>query len=120
MSLSVAMITFDSTDPDALAAWWAQAVDGTVTAVMPGEFVLVGWAGGSNLGFQRVADPTPGKNRLHVDFGVPDIDAEVTRLVGLGATETERHAIPVPEGDDFRWVVLTDPEGNAFCVGAGH
>jgi predicted enzyme related to lactoylglutathione lyase len=119
MNISVAMITFDSTDPDALAAWWAQAVAGTATAVMPGEFVIVNWAG-PNLGFQRVDDLTPGKNRLHVDFGVPDIDAAVSRLVELGATETERHAIPVPEADDFRWVVLADPAGNAFCVGAEH
>jgi predicted enzyme related to lactoylglutathione lyase len=120
MSLSVATITFDSTDPDGLAAWWAQAVDGTVSAVMPGEFVLVLSKDGPNLGFQRVDDPTPGKNRLHLDFSAPDVDAEVIRLVGLGATETERHAVPVSETDDFRWVVLADPAGNAFCVAAGH
>jgi predicted enzyme related to lactoylglutathione lyase len=116
MSLSVAMITFDSTDPDALAAWWSEAVGGSVQPVMPGEFVVVSGADGPRLGFQRVEEPTPGKNRVHVDFSVADVDAEVSRLVALGASETGRHDF----GSDFRWVVLADPAGNAFCVAAGH
>ena len=66
------------------------------------------------LGFQRVDDPTPGKNRVHLDFSAADLDAEVARLVDLGATETARHGV----GGGFRWVVLADPDGNAFCVAA--
>ncbi len=34
-------------------------------------------------GFQRVEDPTPGKNRVHVDFSAADLEAEVARLVSL-------------------------------------
>ncbi|WP_166906536.1 VOC family protein [Mycobacterium sp. DL440] len=112
MALSVEMITVDCIDPDALAQWWAQAVNGTVNAVVPGEFVLVDLSNGPNLGFQHVDDPTPGKNRVHVDFHAADMEAEVARLVGLGATETGRHSF----GPEFNWVVLADPEGNAFCI----
>ncbi|MDT5235407.1 MAG: hypothetical protein QOF47_1394, partial [Mycobacterium sp.] len=36
MTLSVENITFDSTDPDRLAEWWASVVDGTVNALAPG------------------------------------------------------------------------------------
>ena len=36
--------------------------------------------------------------------------------VASGATETGRHDM----GGGFRWVVLADPAGNAFCVAAGH
>jgi hypothetical protein len=115
MGLKVETLTFDCTDPDGLAQWWAQAVGGQVNAVVPGEFVLVGQGDGPQLGFQRVPDPTPGKNRVHVDFAAPDLEAEVQRLVGLGATETGRHSF----GDEFRWVVLADPVGNAFCIAAG-
>jgi predicted enzyme related to lactoylglutathione lyase len=114
MALGVEMITFDCTDPDRLADWWAAAVGGTATAVMAGEFVMVSQAEGPRLGFQRVDDPTPGKNRLHVDFTAADVEAEVRRLVELGATETARHSF----GDAFSWVVLADPDGNAFCVAA--
>ncbi|MCW2690724.1 MAG: glyoxalase [Mycobacterium sp.] len=115
MTLTVETITFDCADPGRLADWWAQAVDGTVQVVAPGEFVLVSRSGMPRLGFQRVDDPTPGKNRVHVDLSATDVEQEVARLVSLGATETGRHAF----GDDFRWVVLADPDGNAFCVAAG-
>jgi predicted enzyme related to lactoylglutathione lyase len=114
MILSVEMITVDSLDPDRLAAWWARVLRGEVTVVIPGEFVLVEHAGGPRLGFQRVHDPTPGKNRVHIDFAARDLETEVERLVSLGAVETAHHRY----GADFRWIVLQDPDGNAFCVGA--
>jgi len=38
----------------------------------------------------------------------------VAREGWLGATETARHSV---EGG-FRWAVLADPDGNAFCVAA--
>jgi len=116
MSLTVEMITFDCSDPDTLADWWSQATAGSVHPVAEGEFVVVGIQGGLRLGFQRVDEPTPGKNRVHVDFTTPELDTEVSRLVALGATETGRH----DAGPEFRWVVLADPAGNAFCVAAGH
>jgi predicted enzyme related to lactoylglutathione lyase len=115
MGLRVETLTFDCDDPDGLAAWWAEAVDGDVNAVVPGEFVLVAQANGPQLGFQRVPDPTPGKNKLHLDFAAADVEAEVARLVVLGAKETGRHSF----GEEFRWVVLADPAGNAFYVAEG-
>jgi predicted enzyme related to lactoylglutathione lyase len=115
MSLDFAMVTFDCTDPDALAAWWSDAVGGEVNALAPGEFVMVARQQGPALGFQRVPDPTPGKNKVHLDFHSEDKEAEVTRLVAAGATELGRNSF----GPGFDWVVLADPEGNAFCVAGG-
>lgn len=114
MAIKVESFTFDCDDPNALAAWWADATDGTVNPVVPGEFVLVTREGAANLAFQHVPDPTPGKNKAHLDFSADDVEAEVARLVGLGAKETARNSF----GDDFSWVVLADPEGNAFCIAA--
>ncbi|MBE1549902.1 putative enzyme related to lactoylglutathione lyase [Mycobacterium sp. OAS707] len=111
MALNVESITFDTTDPDKAAQWWAQAAGGQLTPYVPGEYVAVERQPGPKLLFQKVADPTPGKNKIHLDFSAADVDAEVKRLVDLGATENGRHSMgPVA------WVVLTDPEGNAFCV----
>ncbi|MGD9622540.1 MAG: VOC family protein [Mycolicibacterium sp.] len=115
MSLNIAMITFDCADPDALARWWSEAVGGEVNALVPGNFVMVARPNGPALGFQNVPDPTPGKNRVHLDIHATDKEAEVARLVGLGARETGRHSF----GEEFDWVVLADPEGNAFCVAGG-
>ncbi len=115
MALKVEMVTFDCGDPAKLAGWWAEQFAGTTQELLPGEFVAVALPDGPQLGFQRVPDPTPGKNRVHLDFSAADVDAEVARLTAAGAAETERHRF----GDDFRWVVLADPEGNVFCV-TGH
>jgi predicted enzyme related to lactoylglutathione lyase len=116
MALNVEMVTFDSSDPAKLADWWAEHFDGTAQELLPGEFFAVTRPSGPRLGFQKVPDPTPGKNRVHLDFSAADVDAEVSRLTAAGATEVARHSI----GDNFRWVVLADPDGNAFCVVSGH
>ncbi len=116
MALNVEMITVDCADPLRLAQWWAEQFDGEAQELIPGTFIAVARPNGPKLGFQKVDDPTPGKNRVHLDFGAADVDTEVDRLKSAGATEVERHSI----GDNFRWVVLADPEGNAFCIaGAG-
>jgi hypothetical protein len=64
------------------------------------------------LTFARVPEGKTVKNRLHIDVNPTDWeqDEEVRRLLDLGA----RHA-DVGQGDES-WVVLTDPEGNEFCV----
>jgi predicted enzyme related to lactoylglutathione lyase len=57
--------------------------------------------------------PKTGKNRLHFDLAPPvhtDQQAEVDRLVSLGATR-----IDIGQGD-VSWVVMADPDGNEFCV----
>jgi predicted enzyme related to lactoylglutathione lyase len=112
MTLKVEMVTFDSSDPAKLASWWADQVGGTTQEMIPGEFIAVMRPDGPRLGFQKVADPTPGKNRVHLDFSAEDVDGEVTRLTEAGASEVDRHQF----SENFRWVVLADPEGNAFCV----
>jgi hypothetical protein len=76
--------------------------------------------------FQEVPEPKTVKNRLHVDVrhtpgrgAMPyaerraSVDAEVERLVALGAGVAYRNA---PEGADYYAVTLRDPEGNEFCV----
>ena len=68
---------------------------------------------GRRLLFQAVPEPKPGKNRVHLDLNVgkDQIDAEVERLLGLGATLLYRF-----EGPEGRWVTLADPEGNELCI----
>ncbi|SOJ57339.1 hypothetical protein MSIMFB_04818 [Mycobacterium simulans] len=111
MTLTVEMVTFDCSNPAKLAGWWAEQFGGTTHELAPGEFIAVALPAGPRLGFQKVPDPTPGKNRVHLDFGAADVDGEVSRLTAAGASELERHKF-----DNFRWVVLADPGGNVFCV----
>jgi len=57
--------------------------------------------------------PRPVKNRVHLDLlvGPEGCNSEVERLDALGATVLNVH-----EGDDGRWVLMSDPEGNEFDV----
>jgi hypothetical protein len=57
--------------------------------------------------FVLVPEPKTVKNRLHLDLGADDPKAELQRLIGLGARV---------EAELERWTVLTDPEGNEFCL----
>jgi hypothetical protein len=110
------MVTFDTTDPRRLAAWWADQTSGQIVADMEGFFVMVALPGGFTLGFQKVGDPTPGKNKLHLDCGSVDPAAEVERLIAAGATFVAKH----DEDPTFAWTVLADPDGNQFCVAPPH
>ncbi|WP_336207889.1 VOC family protein [Nonomuraea sp. LPB2021202275-12-8] len=116
-------VVFDCAHPASLARFWAAAVDGY--AVAPYDeaelarlrangvddpeddpTVLVE-GGGPRLWFQRVPEPKAVKNRVHLDLLADDLDAEVARLLALGATVVSRH-------EDR--TVLADPEGNEFCL----
>ncbi|MFD9909754.1 VOC family protein [Streptomyces sp. NPDC059063] len=72
---------------------------------------------GTGLGrrvlFQRVPEEKSGKNRLHLDVHAEPgtRDAEVARLEALGAAVVRQ--VRAAGG---AWVVMTDPEGNEFCV----
>ena len=112
MGLFVRHVTFDCADPQRLAEFWRQVTGGTVDQDW-GEFVTVRTPGlgVEHLAFGQVDRPTPGKNRLHVDFATDDRPAEVARLVALGATVVAEHEVP-----GLRWTVLADPEANQFCV----
>lgn len=115
MTLSIGMVTVDSTDPRPLAQWWARQTGGRVVDEADGWFLEVVPAQdgkGPVLGFQKVQDPTPGKNRLHLDASTTDRAAEVSRLLADGASLVAEHTIP-----GYRWSVLADPQGNQFCVG---
>lgn len=117
MGPTVNMVTFDTHDAPALAAWWAGHLEGEVQAY-DDEFVMVlpTSPGQPAFGFQRVGDPTPGKNRVHVDLGVDDPAAWVERFVASGAARVADHTMP----DGFSWTVLSDPHGNQFCVSRSH
>ena len=118
MTLNLGGVTIDCTDPRALAEFWTAALGHVVAQDFEGEFVLLAKEGaepgsGVYVALQRVPEKRAGKNRVHMDFHVPDRAAEVARLTGLGATEVGEHEVP-----GLSWTVMRDPEDNEFCVGS--
>ena len=65
------------------------------------------------LAFQRVPEPKSGKNRVHLDIAVDDVEASTERIEELGGTRA-------PSDDfaeyGFRWRVMADPDGNETCL----
>jgi predicted enzyme related to lactoylglutathione lyase len=110
-TMNLGMITFDTTDAVSLAAWWARHTGGEVQDPSGGWFVMVAAEGRPTLAFQKIDDPTPGKNRLHLDRHVADRVATAAELVADGATLVAERA-----EHGFTWTVLADPDGNQFCL----
>jgi len=107
--VSFTAITLDANDPVGLANFWAALVGGTVRVDDDGDAFVRGGVAPA-LDFLRVPEGKAGKNRIHLDLTVPDVDVAVALSVRLGATT----APDVYSGG--RWVVLRDPEGNEFCL----
>jgi predicted enzyme related to lactoylglutathione lyase len=105
-------IVVDSRDHHALARWWAQVLGWQVVYEDDDEVGVAPAADAEpGLTFAPVPEDKTVKNRLHIDLAPDDQEAEVRRLVSLGA----RHA-DVGQTTEVTWVVLSDPEGNEFCV----
>jgi hypothetical protein len=121
-------VVFDCAHPSSLARFWAAVLDDY--AVAPYEeadleqlrsigvtdpeddpTVLVEAVGEPGrtprLWFQRVPEAKVVKNRVHLDLRADDTEAELKRLLGLGATVVAAHE---------NLVVLADPEGSEFCL----
>jgi hypothetical protein len=109
--MQLANITFDAHDPRRLADFWAAVTDRTAAVSEPSFVVLAAEHDPVRMLFIQVPEDKTAKNRMHLDFHAPDRAAEVARLVGLGATEHDSH-----DAWGVHWTVLTDPEGNEFCV----
>ena len=111
MALDWEEVVVDAQDPVALGRWWAQALSWEVVADDPEAYeIRPAPERGPSLLFVPVPEAKTGKNRWHPDFVPDDQDAEVARLLALGASRVD-----VGQGD-VGWVVLADPEGNEFCV----
>ena len=110
-------LVVDCRDPEALASFWSAVLDYRVLSREDGAVEIgpeAGFGGPApTLVFGPVPDPTPGKLRLHIDVNPTDRDqdAELERLLGLGATRAD-----VGQTGDESWHVLADPEGNHFCL----
>ena len=115
----ITTVVVDCFSPDRLADFYAALLGWGVIDQPDPDSVEIGPPGQPEKGpvptllFQRVPDPTPGKNRLHLDLNATDRDqdAELRRLLDLGATRAQ-----IGQSGEETWHVLADPEGNVFCL----
>jgi predicted enzyme related to lactoylglutathione lyase len=110
-------LVLDCAEPKRLAKFWRAALDyrdhytdANLAVLVPKEGIA------SPLLLQGVPEPKAGKNRMHLDIVVDDVEAEVDRLQALGARRIDDG---VQSFGGTRWVRMSDPEQNEFCVSTG-
>jgi predicted enzyme related to lactoylglutathione lyase len=116
MTASVGYLVIDTTDPQQLARFWCALLDVQVEAnIGDGQFLVLSKAAdGLTLGFQQVPEAKSGKNRLHLDLIVKDLDAATAEVETLGGRWLEPGNTRDLEG--FQWRTMADPDGNEFDI----
>lgn len=114
MSSQIAAIAIDAVQPRVVAEFWCNVLGWQVIEEDDG-IISIGPPDGTwpTIDVVPVPEAKSVKNRLHLDLradGSPTAD-ELERLLELGARRTD-----VGQGPDATWVVLSDPEGNEFCL----
>ena len=114
MPSRIAVIAIDALQPRVVAGFWCDVLgwqvvdeDDTIVSIAPDDR---SWP---TIDVLRVPEKKAVKNRLHLDLRADGVDTadELERLLALGARRTD-----VGQAADATWVVLSDPEGNEFCL----
>lgn len=106
-------VTMDCRDPERLAAFWKDLLEVEIAGTFGKTFVFLQRPSEDAvaMAFQRVPEDKVGKNRVHVDVHVEDLEATTTWIEGNGGRRIEDHL-----EEDFRWRIVADPEDNEFCL----
>lgn len=110
-------LVLDCAEPKRLATFWREALDYRDHYTDASLAVLVPKHGiAPPLLLQGVPEPKAGKNRMHLDIVADDLEAEICRLQALGAHRIDEG---MQSFGGTRWVRMSDPEQNEFCVSSG-
>jgi catechol-2,3-dioxygenase len=107
MGNTVVGLSVDAADAAGLATFWADTLGSDVDPGASTDYAAVG--GTPRLVFHRVPEGKELKNRLHLDLLTGEFEAELARLLSLGASRVGE----IREGT-AHWITLADPEGNEF------
>ena len=122
MSVSVHQVAFDCKNASLLSDFWSMALGCAKEdwGEEIGSMVFSSDGAGIRIIFLPVPEQKVVKNRVHLDVKTEDRsrEAEVERLVGLGAREIESKSMST-DSWSVTWTIMQDPEGNEFCVSAG-
>jgi predicted enzyme related to lactoylglutathione lyase len=109
-------IGIDAVDPERLATFWSAALGYAVGDLDPAGVYLDLVPPNADLPvvyLQRVPEAKAGKNRVHLDLWESDPEAAIKRLESIGGL---RIGQPRSGSAGGWWQVMSDPEGNEFCI----
>lgn len=111
-------VGIDVADPAAMAAFW-QGLTGYERSEDTQRHVYLVHPQRKTLGIylHKVPEPRPaGKNRLHLELWVDDLEAARERVRELGGRMVADFADGSDDDPDMSFAVFEDPEGNVFCL----
>jgi catechol 2,3-dioxygenase-like lactoylglutathione lyase family enzyme len=111
MAIRLGSTVINCTDIKLMTEFWSQALGLAPSSVAEDDDFRVLRGVEASLSLQLSRTAVSARDQMHLDLYTDDQAAEVARLTGLGARSVRHVREP---GDDY--VVMTDPEGNEFCV----
>jgi catechol 2,3-dioxygenase-like lactoylglutathione lyase family enzyme len=111
MAIRLGSTVINCADIELMTSFWTRALNLAPSSAEAGDDFRVLRGDRVSLSLQVSRTPVSARDQMHLDLYSDNQAAEVERLAGLGATIVRRHEDP---DDDY--VVMTDPEGNEFCV----
>jgi hypothetical protein len=111
MAIRLGSTVINCADMELMTSFWSQALNLAPSSSAAGDDFRVLRGEHVNLSLQLSRTAMSARDQMHLDLYSNDQSGEVQRLAGLGA-KIVRHQRD-PEDD---YVVMTDPEGNEFCV----
>ncbi|HEU5420997.1 MAG TPA: VOC family protein [Streptosporangiaceae bacterium] len=118
MACRFSQLVLKCRDLDALARFWCEVLDFIELDREQDVYIEIGPREGfggpqPTIFLIRNDEPKNERARLHIDVNPTDRDqdAELERLLAAGA-----RPVDIGQPADASWHVLTDPEGNEFCL----
>jgi catechol 2,3-dioxygenase-like lactoylglutathione lyase family enzyme len=109
MRIRIGSTVVNCADLETMTTFWTEALGLTPSSREPDDDFRVLRGDRVNMSLQLADTPVTARDQMHLDLYSDDADAEVARLIELGARFVREN---VKDG----YVVLLDPEGNEFCV----
>ncbi len=109
MGIRIGSTVVNCADLETMTEFWAKALSLTPSSREPGDDFRVLRGERVNMSLQLADSEVTARDQMHLDLYSDDQEAQVARLIGLGARFVRENA-------EDEYVVLIDPEGNEFCV----
>jgi predicted enzyme related to lactoylglutathione lyase len=111
MAIRLGSTVINCADMELMTNFWSEALGLVPSSSAPDDDFRVLRGQTMNVSLQHARTPVSARDQMHLDLYTDDQAGEVERLVQIGAKFVRRSRDPE---DDY--VVMTDPEGNEFCV----
>ena len=111
MAIRLGSTVMNCADIELMTSFWSEALGLVPSSSAPDDDFRVLRGHPMNVSLQLARTPIRARDQMHLDLYTDDQAGEVERLAQIGATVVRHNRDP---GDDY--VVMTDPEGNEFCV----